>query len=504
MVEDTKKEMNENQEKAIDVVEQKPASNDTAEDFGKMLEESLLKSKSVQKGEEITGKIINITDAYIFIAVGDKQDAYAEKSEYFDANGELVYKIGDMLTGFVVKKSETEIVISKSLNKSHATKSVLKDAFERKIPVSGKVQSIIKGGYSVDVLGVRAFCPLSQMALRPVSDNTEFLGHNFDFEIIDFGEKGRNVIISRRILLEKEIAEKRKETLANIEVGSVLKGIVTRMTNFGAFVDLGGIDGLVHVSQISWSRVESPSDVLKEKQEVEVKVIKLDGEKISLSMKALEINPFELALKELDEGMTVSCKVVRNTPFGSFVQIKPGVEGLIPISEMSRGRRINHPGEILQEGDQVEAQIMNIKVKEKKISLSLKALQADPWEDIDEKFKSDDVISGIIESIANFGVFINIADGLTGLLPISKLQRGHINIGQENIGEEITLKVFDVDKKRRRISLEPTEMAPLPPRKSRKQKQNKDENFGRSSDNFKQNDKQKDWGVPEDNPFRNL
>lgn len=318
MVEDTKKEMNENQEKAIDVVEQKPASNDTAEDFGKMLEESLLKSKSVQKGEEITGKIINITDAYIFIAVGDKQDAYAEKSEYFDANGELVYKIGDMLTGFVVKKSETEIVISKSLNKSHATKSVLKDAFERKIPVSGKVQSIIKGGYSVDVLGVRAFCPLSQMALRPVSDNTEFLGHNFDFEIIDFGEKGRNVIISRRILLEKEIAEKRKETLANIEVGSVLKGIVTRMTNFGAFVDLGGIDGLVHVSQISWSRVESPSDVLKEKQEVEVKVIKLDGEKISLSMKALEINPFELALKELDEGMTVSCKVVRNTPFGSI------------------------------------------------------------------------------------------------------------------------------------------------------------------------------------------
>jgi len=406
--------------------QEEPKKEFEDEQLEQLLEESFGKIKNLQLGDKVEGEIINITDSFIFVSLGGKRDAYAEKVDYQDKDGNLSCKVGDTLSGYVVKYTETETFIAKSL--VSVNKRVLKEAFEDEIPVSGKITAFTKGGFIVDVSGVRSFCPKSHIDSRKSIDVKFYVGKNFDFRIIDFKDNGRDIVVSRRVILDEEIAKQKKATLEQIELNSVVKGKVVRLTNFGAFVDLGGIEGLLHISELSWVRVESPSEVLTIGDEIDVQIIKMQGEKISLSMKTLQENPFEATVKEIKEGDNVSCKVLRNLPFGSFVEIKPGVEGLIPISELSMGRRINHPSEVVNEGDQVEAQIMKINLETKKISLSLKALQPDPWMNIYEYVSANDVVTGVIENIANFGVFIRVTDGVTGLMPSSKIKLAGIKL----------------------------------------------------------------------------
>ncbi|PID27186.1 MAG: hypothetical protein CSB55_09110 [Candidatus Cloacimonadota bacterium] len=478
------------------------------ENFAEMLEESFSNpSTQAKRGEEVTGKIVSITETNIFVNFGDKNDAYADINEYKNSDGELEYKVGDELTGFIVKKTESETIIAKSLNKQHANRAVLRDAFEKKIPVQGKVQAVIKGGFTINVLGSRAFCPISQMDLKMINDNSQVIGKTFDFEIIDFSENGRNVVVSRRIILKRELEEKRKETLEKLEVGSVVKGKITRLTNFGAFVDLGGVDGLIHISQISWVRVENISEVLNIGDEIEVKVVKIDKDRISLSMKALEENPADKVVKELEEGSTVSCRIVKLLDFGAFAEIAPGVQGLIPISELACGRRINHASEVVNEGDTVEAQILKVNPATRKISLSLKALQPDPWENIEEEFQVGNITTGTIESISQFGAFIQIKPGVTALMPISRIRLGSNKLSKQNIGEEIEARIIKVDCENKRISLEPSDIPEnaeeepreRKPKRPRNEKKNKEQNEWKKFSN-----QESSWGVPEDNPFRNL
>ncbi len=425
-------------------------------DFDKLLEESLVNIKELAVGDKVEGEIINVTDSYIFVSLGGKRDAYAEKQDYFDKTGKLNYKIGDILKGFVVRCSDTETLISKSLISANI--EVLHDAFEEKIPVNGKVKSLTKGGYIIDISGVKAFCPISQIDSKLVVDPKKFLNESIDFQIIKFEEKGRNIVVSRRVILDEERNKLKRETLKGLEVGINVRGRVTRLTNFGAFVDLGGIEALLHISQFSWVRIDSPSEVMNIGDEIEAKIIKIQGEKISLSLKALQENPLDTALKDLKEGDIVNCRILRNLPFGSFVEIKPGVEGLIPISELARGRRINTPSEVVTEGEFVEAQILKINPDKRKISLSLKALQPDPWDNIADIVSENDVFEGIIENVASFGAFIKIKDGVTGLLPNSKLKIVGKKLDKTNIGEEFKVRVVRIDKDARRISLEPTDM----------------------------------------------
>lgn len=423
-------------------------------EFEQMLEESLGNIFNLEIGDKVEGEIINITDSFIFATLGGKHDVYAEKIDYLDKNGDLTLQIGDKITGYVIKNTETETFIAQSL--VSVNKSVLKEAYEEQIPVSGKVVSTIKGGYQVNISGVKAFCPQSQIDNKVVKDIQQYIGKNFDFRMIDFDDTGRNIVVSRRVLLDEEAARMKADTMANLEIGAVVTGKITRLTNFGAFADLGGIEGLIHISEFSWTRVDSPSEILNIGDEVKVKIIKMNGEKISLSMKALQENPFDAIIEDLNVGDIISCRVLRNLPFGSFVEIKPGVEGLIPISELTLGRRIAHPSEILSEGDMVEAQIMKVNPEDRKISLSLKALQPDPWNEIDDILQEDEVITGTIENVANFGAFINLKEGVVGLMPNSKIKLAGLKLDRNSIGQEIKVRIVNVDLENKRISLEPS------------------------------------------------
>lgn len=477
-----------------ETVAEKPESQD--ENFEQMLEESLVNIKDPKMGDKVEGKISNITDQYIFVNLGGKRDAYSDRTDFTDKEGNLTVEVGQTLSGYVVRTSETETLIAKSLVSVNI--SVLKEAFDEKIPVAGKVKTMIKGGYLIDISGVRAFCPHSQIDNKLVIDPKVFINQAFDFRVIDFKDNGKNIVVSRRQLLEEERSVKKKETLAKLAIDEVVKGKVTRLTNFGAFIDLGGVEGLLHISEFSWVRVDSPSEMLSIGDEIDTKVIKLDGERISLSMKSLQENPFDVAIKDLNVGDVVNCRVLRNLPFGSFVEIKAGVEGLIPISELSRGRHIKNPSEVITEGEMVEAQILKIDPDSRKISLSLKALQSDPWDEIHEFFSENEVVDGVIENVASFGVFINIKDGVTGLMPSAKVRLGNLNISSDNIGQVIAVRIFKIDSEAKRISLEPTDLPERAPGRDR------DENHGQKEDwkSFKKNTSKKQQQVmDEDNPF---
>ncbi len=481
----------------------------TADDYQKMLEKSFTQPTKQRKGDVVEGEIININENDIFVNLGGKVDGIAARADFADKDGNLELKIGDKLSGFIVEIKDSCISIARSLSKTNVDRSALKDAFINKLPVNGKVTAKVKGGYSVDLLGVRAFCPVSQIDVRP-SDNAElYVGKTFDFRVIEFEERGRNIIASRKAILDEEQAAMKAKLLENLNEGDVIEGTVRRFTNFGAFVDLGGYEGLLHVSEISWAHVAKPEDVLEANQKIEVKIIGLQKDKISLSLKQLQANPFEQALSELNEGDDKEVKVLRLHPFGAFVEIMPGVEGLIPVSEMARGRIIKHPKDVLTSGDIVEARILRIDPNNQKISLSMKALQPDPWANVAEAIKEGDVIEGIVETNTKHGVFVTIREGLTGLLPISRIKEGE----QFNTGDKIELRITRINVEDKRISLNYVD-APDEPEKPRFRRNNQDRDNNNRDFRRPRNNRRGDqsWrkfatdnaDVPEDNPFADL
>lgn len=473
------------------------------ENYAKLLEESFNNTTDPKMGDVVEGEIINITETSIFINMNGKYDAYAEIADYKDKNGKIKYQVGDLLRGFIVEFSDDGIKVSKSLRKQFADKTQIRNAFEGKIPVEGKVFKIVNGGYSVDVLGVRAFCPKSQMDIM-LHEDSHYLNNNFTFLVTEYEDNGRNIIVSRKRLLHDEAKAMKEEALATLEAGKVVTGVIRRLTDFGAFVDLGGIEGLLHVSEIAWAHINKPSDVLTVGTEIEIKILAINGEKISLSMKALQENPLDIAIKELETGIIVECKVLRLHNFGAFVEIIPGVEGLIPISEMSWGKNIRHPKEVLREGDVVSAQIFKLDQDEKKINLSLKALIENPWDNIDDKVKISELITGVVENNTNFGAFVTITDGITGLLPRSRMPMAMTL----NSGDEIELRVTSIDKDSKRISLELKD-APAP--ESLPQQDDRRPSF-KGGGKPRRGGRPAEWKkwasdkpeVPEDNPFNQL
>ncbi|MCB5296027.1 MAG: S1 RNA-binding domain-containing protein [Candidatus Cloacimonadaceae bacterium] len=434
----------------------KAALKELKEDYLRMLEDSFQNTNEIKKGDVVEAPIVTITDNFLIVNLGGKFDAYAEISEFSDEKGVLSLQVGDILKGYVVDQNDQGYVVGKSLTKQYVDKQSIRDAFEKKIPVQGKVYSVTKGGFNVDILGARAFCPVSQISGRPVEDTTTFIGQTLDFMVIECSENCRRIVVSHRQLADQVANEKKAEALAKISEGEIVSGKVMRMTNFGAFVDIGGIEGLMHVSEISWQHVIKPQDVLKAGQEIDVKILSIKGDKIALSLKALQENPFTQALSEIKEGDEVNCRILRLHNFGAFAELKPGVEGLIPVSEMSRNRNIGHPREVLKEGDYVQVQILRIDPDTRKISLSLKALQPDPWEQIEEVIAIEKPFSGVVESSTNFGVFVTISDGITGLLPRSRVRK----TDNFKSGDEIELMVTAIDRDNHRITLDYTDRTP--------------------------------------------
>lgn len=485
------------------------------EEYLRMLEESFQDTAEIKKGDVVEAPIVSINENYIIVNLGGKFDAYAEIGEYADEKGELKLSVGDILKGYVVDQNESGYVVGKSLTKQYVDKQSILDAFERKIPVAGKIYSLTKGGFNVDVLGARAFCPVSQISLRGISDNASMIGKMLDFLVIECSENCRRVVVSHRQLEEAEAAEKRAVALEKLSVGAIIKGTVLRMTSFGAFVDLDGVEGLMHVSEISWQHVVKPQDLLKIGQEVEVKILDINGEKISLSMKVLMDNPFSIAMQELKEGDTINCRILRLHNFGAFAELKPGVEGLIPVSEMSRNRNISHPREVLKEGEYVEVQILRIDQDTQKISLSLRALQEDPWNKIDELVQIDNPFDGIVESTTNFGVFVSIAEGVTGLLPRSRVRK----TDEFKSGEKVNLLVTAIDKDNHRITLDYTDRSPeelleVQKREESQRREPRERDFGprpprdrgsrgRQDEEWRKYANQK-LNISNDNPFKDL
>jgi small subunit ribosomal protein S1 len=488
----------------------KTALKEMKEEYLRLLEESFQNTAEYKKGDVIEAPIVSINDKYMVVSLGGKFDAFAEKGEFADEKGELKYAVGDVLKGYIVDSNDQGFVIGKSLTKQYVDKDSLLDAFERKIPVTGKVYTLTKGGFHVDVLGARAFCPVSQIAIRSADKNEQYIGKTMDFLVIECSENCRRVVVSHRQLEEAADAEKKNAAKEKLHIGEEVTGTVMRMTSFGAFIDLGGIEGLMHVSEISWQHVAKPQDILKAGQEVQVRILNMDGERISLSMKALQENPFDNAISEIKEGDTINCRILRLHNFGAFAELKPGVEGLIPVSEMSRNRNVAHPREVLKEGDFVEVQVLRIDPQTQKISLSLRALQADPWDNIDSVVQVDIPFNGIVESSTNFGVFVSIGDGITGLLPRSRIRT------KDNFkpGDEINLIVTAIDKDNHRLTLDYSDRQPGEVVEQRNRSDERREPRGddsrprgrgrsRSDEEWRKYANQKST-PSDDNPFKNL
>lgn len=413
------------------------------------------------QGDMVDGEIISIGSTSVYVDTGTKSDGVVGKAELLDENGELPFKVGDRIKLYVVSLSESEVLLSKAI--SGAGKAImLQDASQSGTPVEGKVTGIIKGGFSVDIMGKRAFCPVSQMDVKYVENQEAYLGQTLHFLISRYEEGGRNIVVSRRDLLSIEIKEKQKAYFEQVKEGDTVQGTVTKLMAYGAFIELiPGVEGMAHISELSWSRIEKPEELLQPGDVVSVKLLKIEmsGEsdivKVSLSMKQTESNPWDSLETRFNTGDQVSGKVVRLTTFGAFVEILPGVDGLVHISEMSHTKRVLRPEDVVQVGERVQVVIKSIDMDSKRISLSIKDGLGDPWTGVLAKYEIASIVEGRLEKREKFGLFINLEPGVTGLMPSSNISRAEkpSNYDALKPGDSVQIMIQDVDEEKRRITL---------------------------------------------------
>ena len=419
-------------------------------------------SETLRVGDKVKGAVISITADSVFIDTGTKIDGVAERAELLNDEGELTVAEGDEVELFVVAVSATEIRLSKAVGGAGSI-SMLEDAFNGNLPVEGRVMATRKGGFDIEVLKRRAFCPVSQIDARFVENAEEYVGQTFQFQIIKFEQNGRNVVVSRRALLEREIEEKREEFLKDVKEGDQLDGTVSRLAAFGAFVELAqGVEGLVHLSELSWSRVSAADEAVSPGDTIRVKILGMETDKkgqlrISLSAKQVQENPWNRVEAELKEGEVMEGKVVRLAQFGAFVELLPGVDGLVHVSEMSYAKRVHKPEDMVAVGDKVSVKIKGIDFGQQRISLSMRDAEGDPWADVGKRFAPGTTVEGTVESHTDFGVFVSLAPGVTGLMPKSLLAKAANAKELETIkpGSTICVVVSEVRATERRISLAP-------------------------------------------------
>ncbi|WP_027184032.1 30S ribosomal protein S1 [Desulfovibrio inopinatus] len=435
------------------------------ESFAAMFEASLAETgKDLNIGDKVEAKIISIGETAVFFDVGVKLDGMAEKEELLDENGEFPFQEGDVIELFVVKKTKDELVLSKALAGVGGLNQ-LQDAFEAKIPVEGKVKAVRKGGFDVEVFHRRAFCPVSQIDAIFVEDQDAYVGESFLFEIIKFENGGKNIVLSRRKLLEREREAQAQAFFEDVKEGDVVEGTVMRLMPYGAFVELiPGTEGMVHISELSWGRIAEPAEAVSVGQQVSVKVLSIgDGDKgrkkISLSIKQAQADPWETIGDTFNVGQKTTGKIVRLADFGAFVEIAPGIEGLVHVSEISYVKRVHKPEDELSAGQSVSVLIKDIDLDKKRISLSIKDAEGDPWLDVADKYKSGQTVTGTVEKMERFGLFVSLEPGITGLLPKSKIAEA-VNakeLSNARPGDSVELCVESVKPEERKISLAPTE-----------------------------------------------
>lgn len=414
----------------------------------------------LEPGQRVKVTVVAITTDTVFVSTGSKVDGIVDKAE-LEQDGVSEVKVGDELDLYVVHVSPQEVKLSKVV-RGAGNLSALEDAKSAGLPVEGKVTASVKGGFSVEIMRRRAFCPTSQMDIRPVENLEDFVGKTFSFIITKLEQGGRNIVVSRRALLEASQAENLKNFLDAVKEGDVLEGTVQRLTPFGAFVELAeGVDGLVHVSELSWSKVQRPDEVLSVGETVRVKYLgakqEEKGTRISLSIRQVSEDPWNEVAERLHVGDVVSGKVVRLASFGAFVEVLPGIEGLVHLSEMSWEKRINKADEVMNVGDVVSVKIKEVDAEKRRVSLSLRDAAGDPWSEVEADYPIDSEQTGRLEKRAAFGLFINLAPGVTGLMPNSFIAsvRGKSKFDKLAVGDEVTVRVAEMNLAARKITLAP-------------------------------------------------
>lgn len=417
--------------------------------------------RELNQGDRVDGTIISIGDKNIYVDTGTKSDGVVEKAELVNEDGDFELKVGDPVTLYVVSISESEIILSKAIS-GIGKANMLKEASQNRTPVEGKIVAVIKGGLHVDIMGKRAFCPASQLDVKYVENQDDYIGKNFHFLITRFEEGGKNIVVSRRELLNIEIKERVSEFMNAYKEGDTVPGTITRLMSFGAFVELTpGLEGMVHISELSWARVENASEAVQPGDAVKVKILKIgSGEKegtykISLSIKQTTHSPWENMDALFQVGDQVTGKVVRLAKFGAFVELAPGVDGLVHISEMSHTRRVLRPDDVVEVGERVRVAIKSVEMESKRISLSIKDAQDDPWVGVTTKYEINNRVEGLVEKREPFGLFIQLEPGVTGLMPSSNISKAADQSSYDRLkpGDTVEVMIEALDEENRRITL---------------------------------------------------
>ena len=431
----------------------------TMENFAQLLEESFT-LQEMNPGEVITAEVVGIDQNFVTVNAGLKSESLIDVAEFKNAQGEIEVKVGDFVTVTIesVENGFGETKLSREKAKRAADWIALEEAMENGDILSGVINGKVKGGLTVMINSIRAFLPGSLVDVRPVKDTSHFEGKEIEFKVIKLDKKRNNVVVSRRAVLEATLGEERKALLENLQEGSIIKGIVKNITDSGAFVDLGGIDGLLHITDLAWRRVKHPSEVLEVGQEVEAKVLKFDQDKqrVSLGMKQLGEDPWSGLTRRYPQGTRLFGKVSNLTDYGAFVEIEQGIEGLVHVSEMDWTNKNVHPSKVVQLGDEVEVMILEIDEDRRRISLGMKQCQANPWEEFAANHNKGDKISGAVKSITDFGVFVGLPGGIDGLVHLSDLswtEAGEEAVRKYKKGEEVEAVVLAIDVDKERISL---------------------------------------------------
>jgi small subunit ribosomal protein S1 len=430
-----------------------------SESFAELFEESL-KDLDVARGSIITGTVVSIDSDWITVNAGLKSEGIIAREEFLNERGELEVNEGDEVEVAVdaIDDGLGFTRLSREKAKRAEVWKELESAFDQDEVVQGQISGKVKGGFTVDIGPIRAFLPGSLVDIRPVRDVAHLEGKDLEFKVIKLDPKRNNVVVSRRAVMEAEHSAEREQLLESLQEGMVVKGIVKNLTDYGAFVDLGGIDGLLHITDMAWKRIKHPSEIVEVGQEIEVKVLKFDREKmrVSLGLKQLGEDPWHDIVQRYPVGAKVKARVTNLTDYGCFAEIEEGVEGLVHVSEMDWTNKNIHPSKVVSIGDEVDVMILDIEEDRRRISLGIKQCQDNPWESFSQKFAKDDKVSGKIKSITDFGIFIGLEGGIDGLVHLSDIsweEQGEDAVRNFAKGDELETVILSIDPERERISL---------------------------------------------------
>ena len=434
------------------------AATESNAEMEKLMEQYAVPHQAPAEGEIESGQVVAITDLGVVVNLGGKTEGLIPAQEFAELDGPFPLVVGEPVeiqrTG---ERKEGMVLLSYQRVRRRRAWGKIEEAYRTKADITGKIVDSIKGGLVVDI-GVRAFLPASQADLHPVRDLNEWKGRDLTVRVLKMNRKRGNIVVSRRAILDEQVASQRQSLLDNMAEGQIVKGVVKNVTGYGAFVDLGGIDGLLHITDMSWARVESPLDAVTPGEEVEVKILKYDKEKgrVSLGRKQLLPDPWASVVERYTKGTKLSGKIMGLTDYGAFVELEPGIEGLVHVSEMSWSKRKQHPSKIVKVGDQVDVVVLGVDSNERRISLGMKQVQSDPWTVLAEKYPVGTVVNGKIRNLTEFGAFLEIEEGFDGLIHVSDISwTGRIKTPSEvyKKGDAVEAKVLKIDQATRRVSL---------------------------------------------------